>query len=149
MYKEINQDTLFRCIFYAIVKDGEATRFLQTLTRIGYEIKKRTKEEKHWPSWGVEIAHDIHMSMVKADKIILCTSNNDFIPVVEYLIDEGKIVEVYGVGCNDRMRNACNKYTELGEDYIHVSSRRKALSSELSSSDSAEVNKQSDSGSGA
>ena len=118
LYDFINteENQIFQCAYYGVSRAGETQRFHQALQSIGYTTRSKTKKDNTWPSWSIEMTHDIHLAAQKADKIILCTNDWNWIPVLDYLKTKVK-VELIGVKLSPRLIGAAHKATELSLDF--------------------------------
>ncbi|GIW66120.1 MAG: NYN domain-containing protein [Candidatus Parcubacteria bacterium] len=101
---------LIRAIAY-VVKSNFSQKeiaFFETLIQKGIEL--RIKEMIYLPDgekkadWDVGIAVDAIRISKFVDVIILVTGDGDFIPLVEYLKNQGNIVEVAGFAKNTSMK---------------------------------------------
>lgn len=114
-----NERTLIRSIAYVIKSDlnQREISFFETLAKKGIEL--RIKEIIHLPGgeakadWDVGITVDAIRISRFVDAIILVTGDGDFLPLVEYLKNQGNIVEIAGFS-----RNTSSKLKEIA-DYFY------------------------------
>lgn len=113
---------LVRAIGYVIkTETGEESAFFDALTKIGIETK--IKDLQIFPGgikkgdWDVGMAVDaIRLGDFFIDVLILATGDGDFVPLVEYLRNRGRQVEVIAFG-----RSTSAKLKEAADDFIDMS----------------------------
>jgi len=116
---------LIRAISYGIITTGgEETKFLETLTKQGFEVK--TKELQVFPGgakkgdWDVGLAIDAVKSADKLDVVILVTGDGDFIPLIHYLQEnKGCLVELISF-----VKSTSGKLIEIADDYTDLSKNK-------------------------
>lgn len=95
--------------------------FFESLVQNG--IKLRIKEAVAYPDgtmkadWDVGLSVDAIRFAPSLDVIILVTGDGDFAPLVEYLKNNGKQVEVAGFGKNTsvKLKELCDYFYDLDE----------------------------------
>ncbi|MDE1970729.1 MAG: NYN domain-containing protein [Patescibacteria group bacterium] len=129
---------LVRAFGYVVKSDipaGEAS-FFDALEKSGLELKM--KDLQIFPGgakkadWDVGMAVDAIRIAPSLDTVVLITGDGDFIPLVEYLKNIGKQVEViaFGKSASGKLREAADEFIDLGEDpsrfllTIHKRARR-------------------------
>jgi len=113
---------LVRAIAYVIkTETGEEAAFFEALTKMGIETKM--KDLQIFPGgvkkgdWDVGIAVDaIRLGDFFIDVLILATGDGDFVPLVEYLKNRGRQVEIIAFG-----RSTSAKLKEVADDFIDMS----------------------------
>ncbi len=113
---------LVRAIAYVIkTETGEETAFFEALTKMGIETKM--KDLQIFPGgikkgdWDVGITVDaIRLGDFFIDVLILATGDGDFVPLVEYLKNRGRQVEIIAFG-----RSTSAKLKEVADDFIDMS----------------------------
>jgi len=114
---------LIRAIAYVVKSDaveGEAS-FFEALQKMGIEL--RMKELQVYPDglkkadWDVGLAIDAIRIAPSIDSVILVTGDGDFLPLIEYLKNMGKTVEIVAFG-----RSASSKLKEVADDFIDLES---------------------------
>ena len=117
---------LVRAIGYVIkTETGEESAFFEALTKMGIETK--IKDLQIFPGgikkgdWDVGITVDaIRLGDFFIDVLILATGDGDFVPLVEYLRNRGRQVEVIAFG-----RSTSAKLKEATDDFIDMSADSK------------------------
>lgn len=115
---------LIRAFAYVVKAEetpGEAA-FFEALEHIGIEL--RMKEIQIYAGgfkkadWDVGMAVDAIRLAPGVDTIILVTGDGDFIPLVEYLQDHGKQVEImaFGKSASGKLREEADDFIDLGEN---------------------------------
>jgi len=94
---------LIRAFAYVIrTKSGEEKSFFDALTDIG--IETRIKDLKEFAGgakkgdWDVGLAIDAIRTSPNLDAIVIASGDSDFVPLINYLRDHGKRVEVIAFG---------------------------------------------------
>ncbi|OGZ60958.1 MAG: hypothetical protein A2919_00435 [Candidatus Spechtbacteria bacterium RIFCSPLOWO2_01_FULL_43_12] len=112
---------LIRAFAYVVsTEGGEEQVFFDVLRKMGIEI--RVKELQIYygglkkADWDVGIAIDAVRLANSVDVIILMSGDGDFIPLVQYLINEGTQIEVMAFG-----KSASSKLKEEADDFIDLS----------------------------
>lgn len=116
----VSKRKLVRAFAYVIkTKTGEERAFFDALTSLG--IETRVKELKEYygglkkADWDVGIVIDAIRSAPSVDVIVLVSGDGDFAPLVEYLKNKGKRVEViaFGSSTSSQLRDAADFFTDL------------------------------------
>lgn len=114
---------LVRAIAYVIkTESGEEQPFFEALTRLGIETK--IKELQIFfggikkADWDVGVTIDAVRLAPSLDVIVLASGDGDYVPMVEYLKNQGKQVEViaFGKTTSSRLREAAEDFIDLGEN---------------------------------
>ncbi len=127
---------LVRAFVYVVKSDipaGEAS-FFEALEKSGFELKM--KDLQVFPGgakkadWDVGMAVDAIRLAPSLDAIILATGDGDFLPLVEYLKNNGKQVEIiaFGKSSSGKLKEVADDFVDLGEnpDRFLLSIRKKA-----------------------
>jgi len=100
-------------------KTGEETPFFDALSKIGIETRVRDLQEWYGGAkkadWDVGIVIDAIRTAPGVDVIILCSGDGDFIPLVEYLKNQGKRVEIMAFG-----KTTSGKIIEVADEFIDL-----------------------------
>lgn len=123
-FKKLLEDVLgkrklIRAIAYVIeTETGEEKPFFEALENMGIEIKKKPlliygKEKK--ANWDVGIAVDAIKIAPFVDTILLFSGDGDFVPLVNYLKEQGKRVEVIGFG-----KSTSSKLKESAHSFFDI-----------------------------
>ncbi len=111
-----------RAIAYVIATEsGEESGFFDALTKMGIETK--IKDLQVFSSgakkadWDVGMAIDAVKLSAKVDAVVLITGDGDFVPLVEYLQNEGCQVEVasFGKSTSAKLIEATDHFMDLDE----------------------------------
>lgn len=113
---------LIRAIAYAVKASmPEEGSFFDALGKSGYEVKTKdlqvfgdgTKKA----DWDVGLAMDIIKMAPALDSVILVSGDGDYIPLVEYLQNHGKSVEVvaFGRSSSQNLINKSDDFLDLDE----------------------------------
>ncbi len=111
---------LIRAFAYVVqTKTGEEKPFFEALTGLGIETRVKPLQEYYGglkkADWDVGIVVDGIRASATADAIILVSGDGDFIPLVEYLKNQGKRVEVIAFG-----RSTSGKIKEEADEFIDI-----------------------------
>lgn len=121
--KAISQRKLIRAFGYVVrTKTGEEKPFFDALVNLGIETRIRDLQEFYdglkKADWDVGIVIDAVRVAASVDVICLASGDGDFIPLVEYLKNQGKRVEVlaFGKTTSSRLKEATDEFIDLGEE---------------------------------
>lgn len=107
-------------------KTGEEKPFFDALSKLGIEIRVRDLQEFYGGAkkadWDVGIVIDAIRTAGALDVIVLCSGDGDFIPLVDYLKNQGKRVEVVAFG-----KSTSSKLMEAADEFIDMDSDEKFL----------------------
>lgn len=111
-----------RAFAYVVrTKTGEEKPFFDALTKLGIETRVRDLQEFYGGAkkadWDVGIVIDAIRTSAGLDVVVLCSGDGDFIPLVEYLKNQGKRVEVAAFG-----RTTSLKLKEAADEFIDLDS---------------------------
>mgnify|MGYP002725720231 CR=1 FL=1 len=114
---------LIRAIAYVVRTEGkEEQPFFDALYNLGIETKERPLQiffggDKK-ADWDVGITVDAIRLSPSLDAIILVSGDGDYIPLVEYLRNQGKQVEVasFGGTTSKKLIESADDFIDLGED---------------------------------
>jgi uncharacterized LabA/DUF88 family protein len=111
---------LIRAVSYVVnTEGGEEGAFFEALEKVGIEIKTKDLQIFYGGAkkadWDVGLAIDAIKLGTKVDAIVLATGDGDFIPLVEYLKNQGCQVEVITFG-----RSASSRLREVVDDFIDM-----------------------------
>jgi len=109
-----------RAFGYVIrTKTGEETPFFDALSKIGIETRVKDLQEFYGGAkkadWDVGIVIDAIRTAPALDVVVLVSGDGDFIPLVEYLKNQGKRVEVMAFG-----RTTSGKIKEVADEFIDM-----------------------------
>ncbi|MFN3188264.1 MAG: NYN domain-containing protein [Candidatus Paceibacteria bacterium] len=116
----VGKRQLVRALSYVVnTESGEESAFFEALEKIGIEIKTKDLQIFYGGAkkadWDVGLAIDAIKLSKKVDAIVLATGDGDFIPLVEYLQNQGCQVEVITFG-----RSASGRLREVVDDFIDM-----------------------------
>lgn len=121
--KSVEGRQLIRAIAYVVrTKTGEEKPFFEALYHQGIEYKEKEIQEfaggAKKADWDVGIAVDAIRVAATLDVIILVSGDGDFVPLVEYLRNQGKQVEVvsFRESSSTKLVEAADTYTDLSAD---------------------------------
>ena len=111
---------LIRAIAYVIsTESGEEKSFFEALEKVGIETKTKNLQiffgGAKKGDWDVGITVDAIKMAPKLDTVILVSGDGDFIPLVEYLKNQGCQVEVVSFG-----KSASGKLIEVVDDFLDL-----------------------------
>jgi len=111
---------MIRAFAYVIkTKSGEEKAFFDALTQLG--IETRAKDLKEFYSgvkkanWDVGLAIDAVRIAPNVDTIVIISGDGDFAPLVEYLKNQGKRVEVVAFG-----KTTAQELIESADEFINL-----------------------------
>jgi len=111
---------LIRAFAYVVrTKTGEEKPFFEALTKLGIETRVRDLQEFYGGAkkadWDVGIVIDAIRTSPGLDVVVLASGDGDFIPLVEYLKNQGKRVEVasFGRTTSSRLKETADEFIDL------------------------------------
>ena len=112
-----------RAFAYVVkTKTGEEKPFFDALSNFGIEMRVKDLQEfydgQKKADWDVGIVVDAIRTAPGVDVIVLCSGDGDFIPLVEYLKNQGKRVEVvaFGKTTSSGLKEVADEFTDIGGD---------------------------------
>jgi len=114
---------LIRAVAYVVrTKSEEEKPFFDALKNLGLET--REKELMQYESgqkkadWDVGLTVDIVRMLDMLDVIVLVSGDGDFVPLLEYVKNRGRIVEVMSLRetTSGKLMEAADKYINLSEE---------------------------------
>ena len=119
----VSQRKLIRTFGYVVrTKSGEEKPFFEALTKLGIETRIRDLQEFYGgqkkADWDVGIVIDAIRTAPGVDVIVLVSGDGDFIPLAEYLKNQGKRVEViaFGRSASLKLKEAADEFLDLEEN---------------------------------
>ncbi len=121
----IAERKFIRAFAYVIrTKTGTEEPFFEALTKLGIETRVKDLQEfyngQKKADWDVGIVIDAIRTAPGVDVVILVSGDGDFIPLVEYLKNQGKRVEVmaFGKTTSSHLREVADEFIDLdkGQD---------------------------------
>jgi len=113
---------LVRAFAYVVqTKTGEEKPFFEALTGLGIETRVKPLQEFYGgmkkADWDVGIVVDAIRASNSADVIVLVSGDGDFIPLIEYLKNQGKRVEVmaFGRSTSSKDKEQADEFNDLEE----------------------------------
>ena len=118
--KAIAGRKFIRSFAYVVrTKTGEEKAFFEALTKLGIETKVRDLQEFYGGTkkadWDVGIVIDAIRTAPGVDVVVLCSGDGDFIPLVEYLKNQGKRVEIIAFS-----RTTSSKLIEVADEFLDM-----------------------------
>jgi uncharacterized protein (TIGR00288 family) len=117
---------LIRAIAYVIrTEGGEEKTFFDALTRLGIETKIKDLQiygDFKKADWDVGIAIDAIKLAQSLDVLIILSGDGDFLPLIEYLKNMGKQVEVAAFS-----KSTSTKIKEIADKFFDIGKSRKYL----------------------
>ena len=114
---------LIRAFGYVVrTKTGEEKPFFDALIKLGIETRIRDLKEFYGgmkkADWDVGIVIDAVRTAPSVDVICLISGDGDFIPLVEYLKNQGKKVEVaaFGRTTSSQLKEKADEFIDLGKN---------------------------------
>lgn len=119
----VSNRQLIRAFGYVIsTKSGEEKGFFDALVGLGIETRAKELQEffggAKKADWDVGLAIDAVRTAHTVDTIVICSGDGDFVPLVEYLKNNGRRVEVlaFGRSTSLKLKEAVDEFVDLGTD---------------------------------
>ena len=120
--ESVGDRKLIRAIAYAVkAQMPEEGSFFDALRKSGFEVKTKDLQVfvdgSKKADWDVGIAMDIIKMAPGIDSIILVSGDGDYIPLVEYLQNHGKSVEIvaFESSASQNLIDRCDDFLNLEE----------------------------------
>lgn len=146
---------LIRAFAYVVrTESGEEKNFFEALTRLGIETREKDLQVFYGgmkkADWDVGMAIDAVRLANSVEVVVIVSGDGDFVPLVEYLKNQGKQTEViaFGKSASSRLREAAEDFVDLSEDpdtYLLKGSGRTRRSQESADGESTLTNEGGDS----
>lgn len=114
---------LIRAFSYVIrTKTGEEKAFLDALLKAGIELRVKDLQEFYGGAkkgdWDVGLTVDAVRTAEIVDTIVIASGDGDFIPLVEYLKNQGRRVEImaFGKSTSGKLKEVADDFVDLGEE---------------------------------
>lgn len=112
---------LIRAIAYVVrTKTAEEQPFFEALEKLGIELREKNLMEylsgHKKADWDVGLTMDIVRMIDMLDVIVLVSGDGDFVPLVEYAKERGRIVQVMAF-----RETTSSKLLEVVDGYINLS----------------------------
>lgn len=114
---------LIRAIAYVIsTESGEENQFFEALVRLGIETKTKPLKTFYGglkkADWDVGLSVDAIRMSNFLDVIVVISGDGDFVPLVEYLKNQGRQVEViaFGRSTSSELRGVADDFVDLDEE---------------------------------
>lgn len=114
---------LIRAFSYVIsTKTGEEKPFFEALIKLGIETREKELQEffggAKKADWDVGLAVDAIRTAEIVDTIVIACGDGDLIPLVEYLKNQGRRVEIiaFGRSTSGKLKEICDEFVDLGEE---------------------------------
>ena len=116
----VGERQLIRAFAYVVsTKTGEEKPFFEALTKLGIEIRSKELQEYYGgmkkADWDVGIAVDAIKTAEIVDTVVIASGDGDYTPLVEYLKNQGRRVEVIAFG-----RSTSAKIKEIADEFIDM-----------------------------
>ena len=121
----VGERQLVRAFAYVVrTKTGEEKPFFEALTKLGIEMRVKDLQEYYGgmkkADWDVGLAVDAIKTSEIVDVVIVASGDGDYAPLVEYLKNQGRRVEVMAFG-----RSASAKLKESADEFVDLSDEPK------------------------
>ncbi len=126
--RSVENRQLIRAIAYVVrTKTGEEKPFFEALYHQGIEYKEKEIQEffggAKKADWDVGMAVDAIRISANLDVVIIVSGDGDFVPLVEYLRNQGRQVEVvsFRESSSTKLVESADVYTDLsGEPDVYL-----------------------------
>jgi len=116
----VSKRNLIRAFAYVVrTKTGEERPFFEALTKLGIEMRVKDLQVFYGglkkADWDIGIAVDAIRIAPNVDVLVLASGDGDFVPLVEYLKNQGKRVEVvaFGKTTSSRLKEVADEFIDL------------------------------------
>ena len=111
---------LIRAFAYVVrTESGEEKQFFEALERLGIETREKDLQVYYdgmkKADWDVGMAVDAVRMANSVEVIVVVSGDGDFVPLVEYLKNQGKQTEVIAFG-----RSASSRLRDMADDFVDL-----------------------------
>lgn len=119
----VGERQLIRAFAYVVrTKTGEEKPFFEALTKLGIEMRVKDLQEYYGgmkkADWDVGLAVDAIKTSEIVDVVIVASGDGDYVPLVEYLKNQGRRVEVFAFGksASAKLKESADEFVDLSEN---------------------------------
>ena len=119
----VGERKLIRAVAYVVkTKTAEETPFFEALEKLGIELREKDLMEYFYgqkkADWDVGLTVDVIRMLDMLDVVVLVSGDGDYLPLVEYIKNRGRIVEViaFRETTSTRLFDAADNYVNLSDD---------------------------------
>jgi len=119
----VGERQLVRAFAYVVrTKTGEEKPFFEALTKLGIEMRVKDLQEYYGgmkkADWDVGLAVDAIKTSEIVDVVIVASGDGDYVPLVEYLKNQGRRVEVFAFGksASAKLKEAADEFVDLSDE---------------------------------
>ncbi|MBZ1356685.1 MAG: NYN domain-containing protein [Candidatus Nealsonbacteria bacterium] len=119
----VSDRNLIRAFAYVIrTKSGEEKSFFNALTKLGIETRVKDLQEFYGgqkkADWDVGLVIDAIRIAPSLDALVIVSGDGDFIPLVDYLKNQGKRVEViaFEKSSSSVLKESADEFIDLGKE---------------------------------
>lgn len=123
LVEALGRRQLVRAFAYVVkTKTGEEKPFFEALMKLGIEIRVKDLQEYFGgmkkADWDVGVAVDAIKTSDLVDVIVIASGDGDFAPLVEYLKNQGRRVEVmaFGKSSSAKLKEVADEFIDLEEN---------------------------------
>ena len=120
--KAVSGRKLIRAFAYVVrTKTGEEKPFFKALTSLGIETRVKDLQEFYGgqkkADWDVGLVIDAIRASNSVDVVVLCSGDGDFVPLVEYLKNQGRRVEAIALEktTSSKLKEVVDEFVDIGE----------------------------------
>src|SRR3989338_6819566 len=119
----VGERQLVRAFAYVVrTKTGEEKLFFEALTKLGIEMRVKDLQEYYGgmkkADWDVGLAVDAIKTSEIVDVVIVASGDGDYVPLVEYLKNQGRRAEVFAFGksASAKLKEAADEFVDLSDE---------------------------------
>lgn len=125
--KVVEWGTVQQAFAYGMQIEHEAGGFITCLKLNGFEVKfkrpriiKIADREIKRCDWGIQIAVDVVKTINRLDLIVLGISNPDYIPLIQWIKDQGVKVTILASCVPKSLRDTADSVIEITTNYLET-----------------------------
>lgn len=117
--KALDSEQLYRAFAYGTQIDLEAVKFIDCLKHFQYTPKfKKPRQNENRVNWSVGIAVDIFRIIDRIDIVVIGSSDNDLIPLIEWLKERGRSCVILASGISRDLKDIADRWCEIDESLL-------------------------------
>lgn len=106
---------------YGTQKKDEADKFIYRLKHLGFDVKYLTLIKNRIITTRVDLIIDIIKLINKLDVVILGTNNLDYIPLIQWIRNQGIKCGVFATRISKNLKEECDFYIEIDKSMLIAS----------------------------
>lgn len=114
---KLNDGQIYRAYAYGVILNDGTMKFIDCLRHYGYETKF-IDNPRYRVDWNLIIALDVARLIDRVDTIVLCSTNVNLPPLIEWIREKSVKVIVKACHIPSVLKHCANAWVELDDKYL-------------------------------